>query len=131
MMGSPLNIWENDKNGTNDLTKAQSAIAGKTFNYWSDGDEWAYFKGGIGARGDELSKKTGLSWIVNRKFAPGAKIHGYILPSTGEYDEYDHSDYMGKKDFFEKIHFYDIAPAPDNLLSNDPIIDRLKKIADI
>ena len=131
MMGSPLDIWENDNNGTNDLTEAQSSIAGKTFNYWSAGDEWAYFKGGIGARGDELGKKAGMSWIVNREFAPGAKIHGYILPSTGEYDEYDHSDYMGKKDFFEKIHFYDIAPASDNLLSNDPIIDRLKKAANI
>lgn len=127
MMGSPLDIWPYDKSN-NDLLKAKAGVRGKAFNYWSKNDEWAYYKGGIGAYGGDVAKIGDLGWITNREFAPGAVINGYTLPSTGDFDEYDHGDYMGKAEFFERIHGADLGCPPDNKISKDASMGTLKNI---
>lgn len=137
MMGSPLDVWPYDfKN--NDLVRVKKNILGETYNYWSKGDEWARQKGGIGAHGDELAKLLGLRWITNREFGVGLTVNGYKLPDEAPWDsfllltsdkEFDHSEYMSKKEFFQYIHFKDIAPALDNKVSNHHFIERLKRMA--
>ena len=131
MMGSPLDIWPYDK-ANNDLLKAKSGIRGETFNYWLPDDEWAWQKGGIGAYGNDLHKIKDLNWIQNRKFGPGntnLTIHGYSLPSTGEFAEYDHSDYMAKAEFFARIHGVDLGSPADDKISKDSGIETLRNIA--
>ncbi|MCC7193620.1 MAG: hypothetical protein IT444_12660 [Phycisphaeraceae bacterium] len=62
------------------------------------------------------------------RLAPGAVINGYTLPSTGDFEEYDHGDYMGKSEFFERIHGADLGCPPDNKISKDPSMGTLKNI---
>ena len=129
IMGSPLDIWPYDKNN-NDLIKIQNNVA-KMFNYWSNEDEWAFQKGGVGYYGDKLARHTEMKWITNREFAPGNKINGFILPSEHEFSTYDHSDYMAKSEFFEKIYSVDVAPTQDLKISHDEkSINLLRRIAD-
>ncbi|MFA6294713.1 MAG: RHS repeat-associated core domain-containing protein, partial [Victivallales bacterium] len=125
IMGSPLDIFPlNPKN--NDLIKAKSNIRGKTYNYWSVKDEWAWAKGGIGAYGNDVGKIKELSWITNREFAPNAIVNGYTLPDT----KYQHSSYMMEHDFFENIHAKDLPMSADFKLSNSPRIKFLKTSAE-
>lgn len=127
MMGSPLDVWPIESN--DDLDKLKPQIRGKTFNYWSTGDEWAYRKGGIGCYGGDLAKNAKYTWITNREFAPGRVIHGYALPSrASKFHEFDHSDYMERTEFFAWIHGVDIqSKAPyDLLLSSIPEIPTMQ-----
>ncbi|MCG3136945.1 MAG: hypothetical protein HJJLKODD_00783 [Phycisphaerae bacterium] len=128
MMGSPLDIWQSGWWGTsytpdNDLIKAKEHIRGKVFNYWSNGDEWAGFKGGIGANGNDVANQKELDWINNREFGPGKEVNGYPLPTKADwawrklgYDDYDHGDYLDAN-FFYNIHAKDVRRAWDNTVS--------------
>ncbi|MCD4749701.1 MAG: RHS repeat-associated core domain-containing protein, partial [Thermoanaerobaculales bacterium] len=119
MMGSPLDVFSQGKLRENDdLSMAQSFIRGGLYNYWSEGDEWAYIKGGIGAAGDRIAAETELSWIVNREFGPGLTVNGMQLPQDkGAYKEFDHSDYMRDATFFAGIHSGDLSYAGDRRLT--------------
>ena len=130
MMGSPLDVLPFNSE-TNDLLKALAQIRGKTYNYWSPNDEWAWFKGGIGAKGNEIAKIQELGWITNRKFAPDETIGKYKLPHDKPFDEYNHSDYMLSADFFTNIHGPDLAPAPDIIISKNPGINQIKAMGSI
>jgi len=130
MQGSPLDVWNGGLIKDNDLIKAKPNIRGNVFNYWSKGDEWAYQKGGIGAHGNALAQESAMGWITNREFMPGGVINGYTLPATGNYEEFDHSEYMDKADFFENIHGKDLGVAFDlKLTENTTLIDEVRKWA--
>ncbi|MGB6366022.1 MAG: RHS repeat-associated core domain-containing protein, partial [Thermoanaerobaculia bacterium] len=128
MQGSPLDVLPYKKD--NDLERARTGIRGGIFNYWSKDDPAAYVKGGIGRFGDELEATKEFDWITNREFGPGLSVNGFILPSTGEFESYRHSDFMAKAEFFENIHAKDIEQSGDRKLSSDTdLINRLKRLA--
>lgn len=87
-MGSPLDA---DATRTqNEIKRALTRIRGKTYNFWSSGDEWAYFKGGIGADGNNKTFRKVNPSIINVQFYKNAVIQKVKITE----DEVDHSDYM-------------------------------------
>ncbi|MCC6552124.1 MAG: LysM peptidoglycan-binding domain-containing protein [Polyangiaceae bacterium] len=88
LMGSPLDC-DNDRSQA-ELARATGKVSGTVTSFWSPGDEWAYFKGGIGAFGDNATYKAKNGHIKNVKFEKGAVIEGVTIKE----DEVDHSDYM-------------------------------------
>jgi len=88
VMGSPLDC--DNETSQNELSRALSHVSGTATNFWSSGDEWAYFKGGIGAFGDNKVYKEKNPSVVNVRFYKGAVIKGLKIKE----DEVDHSDYM-------------------------------------
>ncbi len=128
MMGSPLDVLPFQE-ADNDLLRSRFRIRAKTYNYWSRHDEWAAIKGGIGAHGDALSQVLALRWIIQREFAPGVRIRDYLLPSDGDFKEYDHSDYMTNVEFFTRVHGPDVAPTVDIQMSMSPQIHNVRRVA--
>jgi len=88
LMGSPLDC-DNDKS-QDQLARSAARVSGTVTNFWSSGDEWAYFKGGIGAFGNNGDYKKANPGIKNVRFYKGAVIEGVKITE----DEVDHSDYM-------------------------------------
>lgn len=73
-----------------EISQSIARIHGTLTNFWSSGDEWAYFKGGIGADGNNPTfRKTNPS-VIRVQFYRGAVIKGVKIEEA----EVDHSDYM-------------------------------------
>jgi len=64
-----------------------------------------------------LAENAELSWAVNLEFGPSLTVNGFGLPFTGEFSEFDHSDYMAREEFFENIHALDLDHSGDRKLS--------------
>lgn len=87
-MGSPLDA---DATRTqNEIKRSITRINGKIYNFWSNGDEWAWFKGGIGAAGNNATFRKVNPSVINVQFYKGAVIKGLKITEK----EVDHSDYM-------------------------------------
>ena len=87
-MGSPLDC--DNVRSQKEIKRARTHMKGKCYNFWSNGDEWAYFKGGIGANGNNKYYNTQNPNIINIQFRTNAVIKGVKITE----DEVDHSDYM-------------------------------------
>ncbi len=87
-MGSPLDA---DANRTQtEIQRSVARITGKLYNFWSSGDEWAFFKGGIGADGNNATFRARNPSVVGVQFYRGAVIQGLRITER----ETDHGDYM-------------------------------------
>lgn len=87
-MGSPLDS-DNDKSNAQ-INKAAENVKGDKYNFWSEGDEWAWIKGGIGANGDNKTWNKKNPDFKNVEFGPGKNVAGTKITEK----EVDHSDYM-------------------------------------
>lgn len=88
LMGSPLDC--DNSRSQNELRASVARVGSRTYSFWSNGDEWAWIKGGIGCFGDNAFYRQRNPTIRNVEFRQGAVIKGVTITE----EEVDHSDYM-------------------------------------
>lgn len=86
-MGSPLDA--DNERSQREIKRAMTHVSGSKNNFWSDADEWATVKGGIGAFGANSYYRKQNPGITNLKFRKGKTIEGIEI---GQF--VNHSDYM-------------------------------------
>jgi hypothetical protein len=126
LMGSPLDC--DNARSQNELRAAVARVKSRTYSFWSNDDEWAWIKGGIGCFGDNSYYRERNPNIRNIEFRAGAVIRGVTITE----EEVDHSDYMLQEHmpifsaFIRELGDTDARRAP----YDQEQVDRLMNMAD-